>query len=105
MSALRSYAWPGNIRELRNTIERAVLLCNGVTIEVRDLPTERMAPTEERSSTLPPAEGGASGERDRILRALRDCAGNQSRAAKLLGISRRTLVNRLDEFDIERPRK
>jgi two-component system response regulator AtoC len=105
MSALRSYAWPGNIRELRNTIERAVLLCDGATIEVRDLPTERMAPAGKRSSTQPPAEGGAPSERDRIMQALRDCAGNQSRAAKLLGISRRTLVNRLDEFAIERPRK
>jgi two-component system response regulator AtoC len=103
MSALRSYAWPGNIRELRNTIERAVLLCDGATIESRDLPTERMAPGQ-RLSTQPP-EVGAKSERDRILQALRDCAGNQSRAAKLLGVSRRTLVNRLDEFDIERPRK
>jgi DNA-binding NtrC family response regulator len=105
MSALRSYAWPGNIRELRNTIERAVLLCEGATIDLRDLPTERMAPETRRSSSQPPAQGSTPGERDRIVQALRDCAGNQSRAAKLLGISRRTLVNRLDEFAIERPRR
>jgi DNA-binding NtrC family response regulator len=101
LAILRAYAWPGNIRELRNTIERAVLLCSGDRIEVHDLPSERMVSKTRGTS----AEGGAQSERDRINQALRECAGNQSRAAKLLGISRRTLVNRLDEYGIERPRK
>lgn len=100
MAALTAYAWPGNIRELRNTIERAVLLCDGVTISASDLPLDRMTAKRANATTERPADDP---ERERILQALRDCAGNQTRAAKLLGISRRTLLHRLDEYGIERP--
>jgi two-component system, NtrC family, response regulator AtoC len=101
MAALCSYAWPGNIRELRNTIERAVLLSRGASVEVEDLPMERMM----LKVSAPASAEDAAGERERIERALRDCAGNQTRAAALLGISRRTLVNRLGELGIARPHK
>ncbi|MEI9952634.1 MAG: sigma 54-interacting transcriptional regulator [Pseudomonadota bacterium] len=110
-AALHAHRWPGNIRELRNTVERAVLLCDGARIEVRDLPMERMtlaghgSSTERPVATQPELTPGAANERERIVQALAECAGNQSRAAKLLGISRRTLVNRLGELGIERPHK
>ena len=100
LSALTAYAWPGNIRELRNTIERAVLLCDGETISANDLPLDRMTARPVGAETDRPAQDP---ERGRILQALRDCAGNQTRAAKLLGISRRTLLHRLDTYGIERP--
>jgi DNA-binding NtrC family response regulator len=89
--ALLRYAWPGNVRELRNVIERAVLLAND-RIENEHLIFDESAQAEDP-------------ERERILKALSECGGNQTRAAKLLGISRRTLTNRLNEFALPRPRK
>jgi DNA-binding NtrC family response regulator len=93
---LRKHPFPGNVRELKNLLERAVVLADGARIEPEHL--------------LFDAPGGNDGvemnsERDRIANALEQSGGNQSRAAQLLGISRRTLVNRLDEFGFPRPRK
>jgi two-component system response regulator AtoC len=147
---LRRYSWPGNIRELRNVMERAVLLAGRGPITPEHLPVEKMgstlparsrpslAPPQPRSApsipppkpsrpplpevfeqtlpvvrpTTPPgADANAlkSGvemvERDLIIRALEQCAGNQTQAAKLLGISRRTLVSRLEQYNLPRPRK
>jgi transcriptional regulator with PAS, ATPase and Fis domain len=121
IALLRSYSWPGNVRELRNVIERAMVLITGSTIDVHDLPEDRMrasltepielheviAMPTGRAQTAPvvvePGVGAA--ERQRILDALETCAGNQTHAANLLGISRRTLVNKLDKFALPRPRK
>ncbi|WP_437590933.1 helix-turn-helix domain-containing protein [Sorangium sp. So ce1000] len=104
------YGWPGNVRELRNVMERAAVLTSGDLIELADLPTHltgvatsgagaASAAPDDRPSREPAAE------RQRIIDALERCAGNQTRAAKLLGISLRTLVNRLSEYDVPRPRK
>jgi DNA-binding NtrC family response regulator len=124
---LTLHDWPGNVRELRNACERAVLLAPGVVIERHHLttiddPTSRLPdPANRRSATIPPPPGirapsagdmpaqvratVAELEKQRILEALERCAGNQTRAAEVLGISRRTLINRLDEYGIARPRK
>jgi len=124
---LGAHDWPGNIRELRNACERAVLLATGTLIERHHLttiddPTKRPPNQRMRSSaTIPPPPGirapsaadmptqvratVAELEKQRILEALERCAGNQTRAAEMLGISRRTLINRLDEYGIARPRK
>jgi DNA-binding NtrC family response regulator len=105
---LRARDWPGNIRELRNVCERAVLLCAGDDIEPEHLSLSPGAasaaepPVRPREVTLTPE---TQRERDEIVEALASCAGNQSRAAKLLGISRKTLVARLDAFALPRPRK
>jgi transcriptional regulator with GAF, ATPase, and Fis domain len=101
LAALVRHEWPGNVRELKHVIERAVLLARGV-IQPEHLALET-PPAHGAPTLLPPAgaDGVGAGEhglraqlsaveRDRILAALAQCEGNQSRAAKLLGISRRT---------------
>jgi DNA-binding NtrC family response regulator len=120
---LAEHDWPGNIRELRNACERAVLLATGSVIERQHLTIENQrppfGPRVRTSPTMTPPPGAvlasdmpsqvratvAELEKQRILEALDRCAGNQTRAAELLGISRRTLINRLDEYGIARPRK
>jgi two-component system, NtrC family, response regulator AtoC len=111
LDLFRRYRWPGNIRELRNVIERAVLLCAGDVIGVAHIPYDKMAtrleahPRPGATRTLPPQGSSTSPEERRILDALAESAGNQTKAARLLGISRRTLINRLDQFQVPRPRK
>lgn len=121
-----THAWPGNIRELRNAVNRAVLLASGGIIQPEHLQSEaykprsgrgsgRSAPNErstERSpeqspqrSTAPDTKDGDGSERQRVIDALAACGGNQTRAAKMLGIARRTLTTRLDKLNIPRPRK
>jgi two-component system response regulator AtoC len=118
---LREYAWPGNVRELRNVIERAMVLATSGTIDADDLPVDRMrptfafaaAPTARITVDAPPGtqpgtrsrDSLASDERQQILDALEACHGNQTHAAKLLGVSRRTLINKLEKFAMPRPRK
>jgi len=93
-SALLSYAWPGNIRELQNVIERAVILCKG-QIEASHLNLDR--PGE---GSQPESAGLNELEREAIREALLKTGGNRKRAAELLGISRRTLHYRLKEYGI-----
>jgi two-component system response regulator AtoC len=114
ITLLERYQWPGNIRELKNYMERAVLLCTGGVINVEHLPYEKMRPDTAPVTPEPPAPAGDTGrvvtsgserERQRIIEALNACAGNQSRAAKMLGIPRRTFVAKLDTYRIPRPKK
>jgi len=111
MRLLEQYAWPGNIRELRNAVERAVLLAGGGAVDVEHLPLEKMsavwlAPPAPAPAPAPAPEGDrASAERQRIADALQRCAGNQTQAARLLGISRRTLLYKLDAHGLPRPQK
>ena len=119
LEILQAYCWPGNIRELRNVMERALLLADGQEITVEHLPVEKMrlarlGPTETPVSGLtgaaPAADATpaalapeAADERRRILQVLADVGGNQTRAAKALGISRGTLIERLKRYGIKRP--
>jgi len=100
---LEAYGWPGNIRELKNVIERAVLLCEGAMLEPQHMPLER--PLTESQKLTTSASNLVQTEKDRIIEALAACAGNQSRAAKMLGIPRRTFVTKLDAYNIPRPKK
>jgi len=106
---LESYAWPGNIRELKNVVERAVLLSTGPIIGPEHLPLDKLAPGSTPGNTPSPRidtqKMSAPTERDKIITALNACAGNQSRAADMLGMPRRTFVNKLDLYKIPRPKK
>ncbi len=159
---LLRYAWPGNIRELRNAIERAMLLGDGATIGMEHLPVEKLtaqlSPLTRAPSLPPPTRVGDGGpvapppidtmralpleeiararseasrptavprppaspssveidelrarmdeaERRRIVAALEACGGNQTKAARMLGISRGTFVTRLATYGLPRPRK
>jgi transcriptional regulator with PAS, ATPase and Fis domain len=134
IAALHAYDWPGNVRELKNVMERAVLLSgtgpiireyvlpepalydgpDGLDRQVFDedmmepeestllirRPKEFSAPAQSGIASLPPDD-----ERERFIRALELCGGNQTRAAQMLGVSRRTLINRLDRWKLPRPQK
>jgi two-component system response regulator AtoC len=101
IARLQAHAWPGNVRELRNTIERALLLAQGDELTAADIVLD--AASGEPAPSPVRADPDVA-ERARIIDALDRCAGNQTRAAKLLGISRSTLATRLALLDIPRPR-
>jgi transcriptional regulator with PAS, ATPase and Fis domain len=113
LELLKQHRWPGNIRELRNVIERAVALSTGPVIEPIDLPLGKLGSAQQPQpvSVVPQPGSVANGsatehpERQKIIDALDRCGWNQSRAAAELGFSRQTLSARLDEYDIPRPRK
>jgi DNA-binding NtrC family response regulator len=132
LAVLKAYPWPGNVRELRNVIERAIVFCRTIAIAPEHLglvppaSPSRPAPPPTRSSpplsplsplSAPPGSSAVmldpgslpaevdALERERILGALEKCEGNQTMAAEMLGISRRTLLRRLDEYRVPRPRK
>ena len=105
---LLAYPWPGNVRELSHVIERAVLWSRGPTLEVEHLsltsPDHGAAPAEADAGApaLPPQGVDlAQWEKAMIERAMRDAAGNQTKAAQRLGISRDTLRYRLKKFGLQ----
>jgi DNA-binding NtrC family response regulator len=109
---MRAYSWPGNVRELKHMMTRATILCGDGPIGVEHLPADRMT---QRLRTKTPPRGtpierrplpGSDDEERWIKQALDDANGNQTLAAKRLGISRRTLINRLNAYgQVHRPRK
>lgn len=134
LDAMKRYSWPGNIRELENVIERAVVLAEGESVRLRDLPHEvlerRMVPSRAgmaRPSVDPRSPRGSSredvdeavvvdanafgrgasadiAEREALEDALRSASGNKAEAARLLGIPRSTLFSKLRKYRINKPR-
>jgi DNA-binding NtrC family response regulator len=111
LDKLNRHNWPGNVRELENAIQRAMTLCAGATILPEDL---LLLDSHAQPAAQPqPAELGFSAgvtmremERQLICRTLEDTGGNRTRAARCLGISLRTLRNKLNEFGLQdRPAK
>lgn len=98
LEKLLTYPFPGNIRELENILERAILLSKGDFIEITIEPTFSKPPTKFQSSSQFNLK---EWEKELIIKALEDSKGNKQEAAKKLGISLRTLYNKLKEFNIE----
>ncbi len=103
-AALRGWSWPGNVRELRNVVQRALLLAGAELVRVEHLPMELTSGARAESEGAPLSAALKEIERRRILEALERCEGNQTRAATLLQMPRRTLVHRLTELGLTRPR-
>jgi DNA-binding NtrC family response regulator len=113
LAVLTASEWPGNVRQLENALERAVLLCRGPWIETRDLP-DALRPTNpipapdslvaglahlEHLPTLKVALEGP--ERAILVRALELCHGHRLEAAEMLGINRSTLFNKMRKYDLQ----
>jgi DNA-binding NtrC family response regulator len=121
MAHLKGYDWPGNIRQLENVMERAVVICDGPCIMPHDLPAEvlkprvpslALEPVEWPSSSTAIIDLGSSGvraeraerdrrERERLVRALATTKGNKAEAARLLGLPRSTLLSRLKKHGLD----
>ena len=115
LKTLEDYDWPGNVRQLRNVIEKMVVLATGPKLTVEDLPIEvtdgqdgrRKAEDGDSAASpitnyhLPTTNSTlAAGEREQILAALERCGGNKSKAADELGISRRTIHRKLKDWGL-----
>jgi len=98
LKKFEEYPWPGNLRELQNTIKRAVLLTSGKLVEVDVLPSKiaERTPEDEKSFSLFKNEN----EKEMILNALKKTKGNKSKAARILDIDRKTLYNKLKQYGI-----
>lgn len=118
VEALMRYSWPGNIRELENVIERAVVLADGTTVTAADLPADlqivgrasaRISPRTPRPVARKAISAGESlawksmdesSERELLLSALQKCQGNKARAARMLGLPRSTFFSKLKKHAI-----
>lgn len=103
LEALLAYAWPGNIRELENAIERAVILCLDEQITLTQLPVQvrqSYAENSERPFVVRPGLTLKDMEKELILSTLRQTENNRTRAAEILGITRQTLQNKLKEYGL-----
>ncbi len=99
LKIFQAYTWPGNLRELSNVIKRATLLTTGEVIQKEVLPMElSVAP---KHVTAPPSFSVKVNEKELILKVLQEANNNKTKAAKLLNFSRKTLYNKLKEYDLE----
>ncbi len=118
LEALRTYSWPGNVRQLKNCLERAVILSNNGRITVNELPPEVARPTAFIPAAQTPAQPGATPdyssaanaspaslrdvERQQILAALEQTGWHRGKTAEILGISSSTLYRRLRDYNLDR---
>lgn len=121
LKVLQSHSWPGNVRELQNVMERAVVLADGTSVRVSDLPHELLtdtpspAPQASTSKGLPRTPGGTpptqvsaarktvldrNNEEETLREALESCSGNKAEAARMLGIPRSTFFSKLKKYGI-----
>ncbi len=100
-AAMIKYNWPGNIRELKNAVESAVVMCTGDEIKMEDLPRALRSQGEEKVITIPIGITIDEAEKIIIQENLAANKGNKSRTADILGIGRKTLHRKLEELQIE----
>jgi two-component system NtrC family response regulator len=94
---LVAHAWPGQVRELRNTIERACILCDGALLDVASLPLELQGEPEQKLGSIYELE---QVEREHIRRVLAHTGGNKTLAAELLGIGLTTLYAKVKKYGL-----
>jgi transcriptional regulator with PAS, ATPase and Fis domain len=100
MQSLAAHPWPGNVRQLRNVIERALIVCEGRTIRKSDLPDDFRAAGGADGSFIKIPLGSSLDdvEKEMITRTIEFTSGNKTRAAEILGVSAKTLYNKLERF-------
>lgn len=96
---LESFPWPGNLRQLKNIVRYATLLCSGSYITTKELPAEILESTEISSSPLSLRD--EEHEKEKICKALKEAGNNKTKAAQLLGVDRKTLYNKLRIYQID----
>ena len=99
--ALYSYPWPGNVRELRNSVESAVVMASSGLVGLDDLPPNVRSSGEERDVRVPIGSTLEEAEKILIGETLAAQGGNKSRTAEILGIGRKTLYQKIEEYGIE----
>jgi DNA-binding NtrC family response regulator len=100
-SALYAWTWPGNVRELRNCVESAVVMSRGAMVGIDDLPPSVRSSGEERDIRVPAGSSLADAEKILIRETLAAQNGNKSRTAEILGIGRKTLYQKIEDYAIE----
>lgn len=102
LACLRQYPWPGNVRELRNVVHRAFILADA-ELALRAVAGQPLSPnhSDQQLLYIPVGTSIAEAERWMIFATLRKCGGNKTRAAALLGVSLKTLYNRLNAYRAE----
>ena len=95
---LKKHDWPGNVRQLQNEVQRAVLMCEGKMVDVQDLSISAPQPTAQDDTNLTLMEAM---ERNTIIQMLKETGGNKLETAKRLGIGRQTLYNKIKAYGIE----
>jgi transcriptional regulator with PAS, ATPase and Fis domain len=101
MEALFTYSWPGNVRELRNAIEYAFVLCSGNWISKEHLPPKIIANNKRPSTSHHQSAASWEEDRKKLIQTLQQVGGNQSEAARILGVSRVTVWKRLKKYGID----
>jgi DNA-binding NtrC family response regulator len=99
MNVIKKYSWPGNVRELKNTIERAVVVCQDDFIDLHDLP-ETLTSKASKTPTIEFRLGQTVAEVEKhfLFHTINHMDGNKTKAAKILGISLKTLHNKLNKY-------
>jgi len=103
LKGLSEYGWPGNIREVRNAVERAMLLAEGSWLDPSHFPVLSGGATAHEAFALPAAGVNLDEvERTLVVQALERCGGNQTHAARLLGINRDQIRYRIEKFNLSK---